>query len=128
MGSPAIHSSCMSINAAPTSRITAAAFGKDVDHAMGATAMTAMTARTAAVTATFNIDYLSPAVLPLTFATTIVRLSRALVFVQTEVRSGERLVDFATGTFVPLADYLLDPAESRHDLPTYCFTPARSWE
>jgi hypothetical protein len=46
-----------------------------------------------------------------------------LVFVQTRVRSGERLVDVATGTFVPLENYLLDPAEATGDLPAYYFTP-----
>jgi uncharacterized protein (TIGR00369 family) len=96
-----------------------------IDHAMGATAMTVMTARTAAVTATLNIDYLAPATLPLTFETTVIRHSRALVFVQTEVRSGQRLVDVATGTFVPLADYLMDPAEATSDLPAYYFAPPR---
>lgn len=94
-----------------------------IDHAMGATAMTVMPTRTAAVTATLNIDYLAPAVLPLTFETTVVRHSRALVFVQTHVRSAGRLVDLATGTFVPLADYLLDPAEETGELPAYYFTP-----
>ena len=94
-----------------------------IDHAMGATAMTVMPPRTAAVTATLNIDYLAPAVLPLTFDTTVVRHSRALVFVQTRVRSGERLVDVATGTFVALDNYLLDPAEATGDLPGYYFTP-----
>lgn len=94
-----------------------------IDHAMGATAMTVMPPRTAAVTATLNVDYLAPAVLPLTFDTTVLRHSRALVFVQTRVLSGKRLVDVATGTFVPLENYLLDPAEARGDLPPYYFTP-----
>lgn len=96
-----------------------------IDHAMGATAMTVMTARAAPVTATLNIDYLAPAVPPLTLHTTVVRHSRALVFVQTHVRSGERLVDVGTGTFVPLADYLLDPTEATGDLPAYYFAPRR---
>lgn len=94
-----------------------------IDHAMGATAMTVMPPRTAAVTATLHVDYLAPAVLPLTLDTTVVRNSRALVFVQTQVRNGELLVDTANGTFVPLANYLLDANGARGGLPSYYFTP-----
>lgn len=94
-----------------------------IDHAMGATAMTVMQDGTAAVTATLTIDYLAPAVLPLTFETTVLRHTRALVFVQTQVISGDQVVDVATGTFVPLAGYLRDPAEDTGDLPPYYFTP-----
>lgn len=96
-----------------------------IDHVMGATAMTVMQRRAAPVTASLNVLYLEPALVPLTFKTRVIRASRALVFMECEVFSGNTLVETSTGTFVPLQNYLLDPKDAPEGTEPWAMIPPR---
>jgi uncharacterized protein (TIGR00369 family) len=90
-----------------------------IDHVMGVTLLSALPARNAAVTATLTVNFLEPAIVPLTLGTHITRASRALMFAECEVFSGDRVVDRATGTFVPRENFLLDPADAAEGVAFY---------
>jgi acyl-CoA thioesterase len=94
-----------------------------IDNAMGATALTVLPAGGAAVTTTLNISYLAPAMLPLEFRTRVVRKASRVLFMEVAVLSAGTVVDAATGTMVPIADYASEFTDTGDRLPPAHLVP-----
>jgi uncharacterized protein (TIGR00369 family) len=93
-----------------------------LDQALGIVAVSVCEPGSGAVTATLNIEYRSPASLPVEVRARVERSSRALTFVSADVVSRGAVVAAARGTFVPMPEYFSKAAANSVGEPSP-FTP-----